>query len=331
MRRSPARRPSTAAAPPTSCGKSKPATGGSWDAHGGELPADLTTIVDKACDPDPGRRYGTADELAFDLRAFRAGEPIRARPPSLTYVLGKRIRRHSLSMALGAVLVIAILGLGCLGRDRPVVCVSRPVRAGAARAGCAARGRGPFLARTCRPRCRPTARCKSIRSTASVRRLPWTEVWASGTMEDGTRGRVTVSAGQRLEVAGAVQVGCTADGRAGYRGWGAPVDCARAGLGWDGRHHGAGEGSRQQRRVDHGWHLPCWRERSRLPRCRVAVACRCEPHRSRHRRPWCSLRRGAGCQCQDREVGRGQTHRRAARSSRRSQYTNGQPPGGSSG
>ncbi len=44
------------------------------------IPRDLETIVLKAIDKDPARRYPTADAMAEDLRRFLADEPIQARP-----------------------------------------------------------------------------------------------------------------------------------------------------------------------------------------------------------------------------------------------------------
>ena len=49
------------------------------DALNPAIPSDLVTIVQKATDRDPGRRYATAGELAADLRRFLADEPIQAR------------------------------------------------------------------------------------------------------------------------------------------------------------------------------------------------------------------------------------------------------------
>src|SRR5262249_33347461 len=42
------------------------------------LPVDLETIVLKALEKDLGRRYGTAQELADDLRRFLDDQPVRA-------------------------------------------------------------------------------------------------------------------------------------------------------------------------------------------------------------------------------------------------------------
>src|SRR5207248_2902013 len=43
------------------------------------LPRDLDAICMKCLQKDPQRRYATAEELAEDLRRFRAGQPVLAR------------------------------------------------------------------------------------------------------------------------------------------------------------------------------------------------------------------------------------------------------------
>ena len=43
------------------------------------IPRDLETIVEKAIEKDPHRRYATAGEMAADLGRFTSGQPIQAR------------------------------------------------------------------------------------------------------------------------------------------------------------------------------------------------------------------------------------------------------------
>jgi serine/threonine protein kinase/tetratricopeptide (TPR) repeat protein len=47
------------------------------------IPRDLETVVHKAIEREPARRYADAGALAEDLRRFVAGEPVRARPAGL--------------------------------------------------------------------------------------------------------------------------------------------------------------------------------------------------------------------------------------------------------
>jgi WD40 repeat protein/predicted Ser/Thr protein kinase len=89
----------------------------------GRLRGDVGTIVAKALEKDPARRYASAGELAADIRRHLSHEPIRARPPSALYQLRKFARRHR-------ALVAAVLGIGLALAAGTVVSVLFAVRAG---------------------------------------------------------------------------------------------------------------------------------------------------------------------------------------------------------
>ena len=75
------------------------------------VPRDLETIILKAIDKDPKRRYATADAMAEDLRRFLHDEPIMARRQTHFERYVRWARRHpgiaSMGAALTAVLVLA--------------------------------------------------------------------------------------------------------------------------------------------------------------------------------------------------------------------------------
>jgi WD40 repeat protein/serine/threonine protein kinase len=75
-----------------------------------ELSRDLETICLKCLAKDPARRFASALELAEDLRRFRAGEPIRARPVSRSERLWRWSRRNPLVATLLASLAVVLLG-----------------------------------------------------------------------------------------------------------------------------------------------------------------------------------------------------------------------------
>jgi serine/threonine-protein kinase len=75
------------------------------------LRGDLDTIVLKALHKEPGRRYPSAEALCEDIRRHLSGEPVRARPDTAAYRIGKFVRRNvAVILALG--LVIASLATG---------------------------------------------------------------------------------------------------------------------------------------------------------------------------------------------------------------------------
>ncbi|HKE21830.1 MAG TPA: serine/threonine-protein kinase [Bryobacteraceae bacterium] len=77
-------------------------------AYGRALPGDLDTIVLKALEKDPTRRYNRAADMADDLRRYLDGLPIQARPTSAGYRLHKFVSRHRRPVAVAAALVLAV-------------------------------------------------------------------------------------------------------------------------------------------------------------------------------------------------------------------------------
>jgi serine/threonine protein kinase/WD40 repeat protein len=75
----------------------------------GNIPRDLETIVLKAIDKDPGRRFQTAGDLAADLRRYLAGEPLHARRTGLWERALKWARRRPAVAALLGVTAAALL------------------------------------------------------------------------------------------------------------------------------------------------------------------------------------------------------------------------------
>ena len=69
---------------------------------------DLETLLLKALDRDPDRRYPTASALAEDIENYLDDLPLIARSPSATYWLKKFIRRNA---ALSSAVLIAIITL----------------------------------------------------------------------------------------------------------------------------------------------------------------------------------------------------------------------------
>jgi WD40 repeat protein len=82
------------------------------------LRGDVETIVFKALEKEPSRRYQSPAELARDLRHYLAGEPIEARRDSVMYVLRKQAARYR-ALAAGATLFLIIaIGFVFYARDQ---------------------------------------------------------------------------------------------------------------------------------------------------------------------------------------------------------------------
>lgn len=75
------------------------------------LSADVDTIVMKAMEKEPAKRYATAGAMAEDLRRHLAGEPIEARPITAIARMFRRMRRNPfqfLSIGLAASLLLGV-------------------------------------------------------------------------------------------------------------------------------------------------------------------------------------------------------------------------------
>ncbi len=73
------------------------------------LRGDLDTLILKAIHPLAERRYGSAALLAEDIDHYLAGRPIRARPDSKRYRLGKFIKRHRFGVAASTIAILALI------------------------------------------------------------------------------------------------------------------------------------------------------------------------------------------------------------------------------
>lgn len=70
---------------------------------------DIETIVTKATEKDPQRRYRSAAELGDDIQRFLSGDAILARPPTLRYQLGLFARRQkAIFVAINAIFLAAL-------------------------------------------------------------------------------------------------------------------------------------------------------------------------------------------------------------------------------
>jgi tetratricopeptide (TPR) repeat protein/predicted Ser/Thr protein kinase len=80
--------------------------------EGGEpIDPDLPTIVAKALEKEPDRRYQSAAALAEDVERYLADQPILAHPPSTIYQLKKLVARHKLPFAAAGAVAVMVVAL----------------------------------------------------------------------------------------------------------------------------------------------------------------------------------------------------------------------------
>jgi serine/threonine-protein kinase len=73
------------------------------------LRGDAAIITARATDADPARRYATVEALSADVRAWRDGRPVAARPDSAGYRFRRFVGRHRVATAAAALALAAIL------------------------------------------------------------------------------------------------------------------------------------------------------------------------------------------------------------------------------
>ncbi|MCC7375091.1 MAG: protein kinase [Verrucomicrobiales bacterium] len=96
----------------------------SW---GPALRGELDWVVMTALRKDRERRYPSAAALAEDLRRYLDGEPVRAVPPTLSYQVGKFVRRNRLAVAFSLLMAAAMI-LGTVVSVRQAVRANRAQR-----------------------------------------------------------------------------------------------------------------------------------------------------------------------------------------------------------
>ena len=74
-----------------------------------QLRGDIDNIVLGALRREPERRYGSVTAFAGDLRRHRDGQPVKVRPDTLGYRLGKFVRRNRIAVGAGVVVFASLV------------------------------------------------------------------------------------------------------------------------------------------------------------------------------------------------------------------------------
>ncbi|HSK20714.1 MAG TPA: serine/threonine-protein kinase [Longimicrobiales bacterium] len=96
--------------PPAASVAVRQRTGSAWSVSGRALQGDLDNIVARSIRKEPEARYPSVRELAEDIGRYVAGQPVLARPATISYRARKFVRRHAGAVAAAAALVLALAG-----------------------------------------------------------------------------------------------------------------------------------------------------------------------------------------------------------------------------
>ena len=183
-----------------------------------QVPRDLETIVHKAIDKDPARRYATAGALAEDLQRFIDDEPIRARQVSAAERYWRWARHNPVIAILGGVLTAVLtVGLAVMAvlwsRAEHSASIAQIERGESADPGdeggeSPREGRPRSGSPSRRPSCSP-ARITSTASTAPIARCrtttsPWPRTCCTAATPSVAAGSGTSSSGSAIRNAGSL-------------------------------------------------------------------------------------------------------------------------------
>jgi serine/threonine protein kinase/class 3 adenylate cyclase len=73
---------------------------------------DLETIVLKTLQTDPGRRYGSVQQMREDIRRYQEGDTITARRPTIAYRLVTHVRKNRVTFSFGTTIFLLALFFG---------------------------------------------------------------------------------------------------------------------------------------------------------------------------------------------------------------------------
>lgn len=74
------------------------------------LKGDLDTIVLKSLNKVPARRYASVEQFANDIERHLEGLPVIARPDTFSYRLEKFVKRNTVSVVAGALILLSLIG-----------------------------------------------------------------------------------------------------------------------------------------------------------------------------------------------------------------------------